>query len=74
MKIEFNPTITDAFVDIIIKQPVVKKIYDNICLEFGEQIAFDFVKDVMITSFTMYSFNVNDAIVHWKKKAKARSQ
>lgn len=68
MLIEFNPYITDAFVKVIINDPLVNPFYDAAENDLGEEKAFELAKKIIIAAMTRYEININDLLIHLKEK------
>lgn len=74
MIIEFNPRITGAFVEYIIKNPTLKDDISELkaCNWTDEEI-HNFIKKVMIASFKKLNVNINDDINKAKEEIKRQS-
>ncbi len=65
MIIKFSPRISNAFIDVILKDPKVIEVLDDTDLEDDEVHAI--AKQIVITAFSKYNININDLINYLKE-------
>ena len=68
MIIKFSPRISNAFIDVVLRDPKVIDVLDDTNLEDDE--IHKIAKQIVITAFAKYNININD-LINYLKEGKA---